>query len=58
MEPGQNVLMIVDLEQRLEPGLAQTQLQQMEVQIVRGKPLNIRDVMKRDAQVNEKNYII
>ena len=58
MELGLNVLMIVDLEQRLEPGLAQTQLQQMEVQIVRGKPLNIRAVMKRDAQVNEKNYII
>lgn len=57
MELGLHVLMIVDLEQKLEPGLVQTQLQRMEVQIVRGKPLNIKAVMKGDAQVNESTTL-
>ena len=57
MEPGQNVLMNVEQEQKLEPGLVQTQLQLMEVQIVTGTPLNIRAVMKKHAQVNETSIL-
>ena len=55
MEPGQNVLLNVDGEQKLEQGLAQTQLQLMEVQVAMGTRQKLTTVMDNDAQVNNTN---
>ena len=51
MEPGQNVLLNVEQEQKLEPGLVQTQLQLMEVQVVMGMRLKLKTVTNTSAQV-------
>ena len=51
MEPGQNVLLNVEQEHKLEPGLVQTQLQLMEVQIVMGMRLKLKTVTNTSAQV-------
>ena len=49
MEPGQNVLLNVEQEQKLEPGLVQTQLQLMEVQVVMGRRLKLTTVTNTSA---------
>ena len=53
MEPGQNVLLNVEREQKLEPGLVQTQLQLMEEQVVKGRRLKLKTVTNTSAQVNK-----
>ena len=53
MKPGQNVLLNVEQEHKLEPGLVQTQLQLMEVQVVMGMRLKLKTVMSTSAQVNK-----
>ena len=55
MEAGQNVLLNVEQEQKLEPGLVQTQLQLMEVQVVMGTRLKPNTVMFNTARVNNTN---
>ena len=55
MEPGHNVLLNVDGEQKLEQGLVQTQLQLMEVQVAMGRRQKLKTVMDNAAQVNETN---
>ena len=52
MEPGQNDLLNVDGEQKLEQGLVQTQLQPMEVQVAMGTRQKLTTVMESDAQVH------
>ena len=52
MEPGQNVLLNVEQEQKLEPGLVQIQLQLMEVQVAMGRRLKLNTVTNTSAQVN------
>ena len=56
MEPGQNVLLNVEREQKLEPGLVQTQLQLMEVQVVKGRRLKLKTVTNTTAQVKKQNH--
>ena len=53
-EPGQNVLLIVEMEHEPEPGHVQTQLQLMVVQIVLGRRLKVRVVMNKSAQVGNQ----
>ena len=55
MEPGQNVLLNVEQDQKLEPGLVQTQLQLMEVQVVMGRRQKLTPVMNNTARVNNTN---
>ena len=52
METGQDVLLVVEQEQKLEQGLVQTQLQLMEVQVVMGMQLKLKTVTNTSAQVN------
>ena len=47
METGQDVLLFVEQEQKLEQGLVQAQLQLMEVQVVMGMQLKLKTVTKR-----------
>ena len=54
-ETGQNVQLIVKEEHKPEPGLVQTQLQLMVVQIVLGRRLNLRAAMNGSAQVHNAN---
>ena len=54
MEPGQNVLQIVEQEQKLEQGLVQTQHQLMVVQVVMGTRLKLNSVSFNTARVNNK----
>ena len=51
METGQDVLLVVEQEQKLEPGLVQTQLQLMVVLIVLGRRLRVRTATNTSAQV-------
>ena len=55
METGQDVLLVVEQEQKLEQGLVQTQLQLMEVQVVKGMRLKLKTVTDTSAQVNNTN---
>ena len=57
METGQDVLLVVEQEQKLEQGLVQTQLQLMEVQVVMGMRLKLKPVTNRSAQVNSTNTL-
>ena len=57
METGQDVLLVVEQEQKLEPGLVQTQLQLMEVQVVMGMQLKLKTVTNTSAQVNSTNTL-
>ena len=50
-EPGQNAQTIAEEEHKPEPGLVQTQLQLMVVQIVLGRRLKVRVATYRSAQV-------
>ena len=58
MEPGQNALLNVEQEQKLEPGLVQIQLQPMamEVQVVMGRRLKLKTVTITSAQVNKQKH--
>ena len=56
METGQDVLLVVEQEQKLEQGLVQTQLQLMEVQVVMGMRLKLKPVTNTSAQVNNTKY--
>ena len=58
METGQDVLLVVEQEQKLEQGLVQTQLQLMEVQVVMGMRLKLKTVTNTSAQVNNTKYMI
>ena len=55
METGQDVLLFVEQEQKLEQGLVQTQLQLMEVQVVMGTQLKLKPVTNTSVQVNNTN---
>ena len=55
METGQDVLLVVEQEQKLEQGLVQTQHQLMEVQVVMGTRLKLNSVTFNTARVNNKN---
>ena len=55
METGQDVLLVVEQEQKLEQGLVQTQHQLMEVQVVMGMRLNLNSVTFNTARVINKN---
>ena len=50
-ETGQNVQLIAEEERKPEPGLVQTQLQLMVVQIVLGRRPKLIVVMSKSAQV-------
>ena len=58
METGQDVLLVVEQEQKLEQGLVQTQLQLMEVQVVMGMQLKLNSVSFNTARVNNIKNII
>ena len=51
-ETGQNVQLNVEVENNTEPGLAQTQLQPTEVQIVLGVHMNFRTVTRNPVLVS------
>ena len=55
LEPGQNVLLIVEEEHKPEPGLVQTLHQLIVVQIVLGRRLKLRAATNRSAQVHNAN---
>ena len=57
MDTGQDVLLFVEQEQKLEQGLVQTQLQLMVVQVVMGMRQKLKTVTNKTAQVNNTNTL-